>query len=271
MKRNDEGLSEILDSTLIIVLGVVLAVITLMLVLGVIPLTEKTAYLVPRFDTANISGKTVITVFDLGGDPVYFNGSPLAKYRADLYVDTQSGSFRAVPAPTLTVLKPGDTVYTVYTGTGFVLTDRLSGTSFVSLPAGKISVRFVDATSGVLISKEDLVKGTATTTTTAVPTTTTPVPTITTPVPTTTTPLPTLAAGFTWKQDGKSSTVTFTDASTGSPTSWSWNFGDTQTGTGQPVTHHFSDFGSYQVRLNVTRSSDGATSSITKTVTITKT
>jgi hypothetical protein len=83
----------------------------------------------------------VITVFNRGSEPVYFNGSPQGKYRAELYVDTQSGSFRAIPDPALTVFKPGDTIYAYYTGSGFILTDTLSGARFHSLPEGKIVER----------------------------------------------------------------------------------------------------------------------------------
>ena len=308
MSRAETGISEVTSETLIIAMLVVLTVVIVMLVSGVIPFTDKTAYLVPQFSITNVSDKSVITVFDRGGDPVYFNGSPLAKYKAELYVDTQAGSFRAVPVPALTVLNPGDRIYAYYTGSGFVLTNTLSGASFVSLPAGKISVRFIDATSGVLISREDLVKGTATLTVTATPTgtattgtttkstptatttatstttstvtvtststgtstttTTTTTTTTSSPTATTTTPLPTLAANFNAVPAGASNTIKFSDASTGNPTSWSWNFGDSSTDSGPFVNHHYSTKKSYFVRLTVTRSSDGATSSITKTVTV---
>jgi formylglycine-generating enzyme required for sulfatase activity len=44
-------------------------------------------------------------------------------------------------------------------------------------------------------------------------------------------------------------TVTFTDQSTGSPTSWSWSFGDGGSSTAQSPTHAFSAAGSYTVKL----------------------
>ncbi|MDD1680236.1 MAG: hypothetical protein LUQ35_01365 [Methanoregula sp.] len=183
MKGNEEGASELIDETLIIAMGLVLAVVTLMLISGVIPLTEKTAYLVPQFGVGNISGHTVITIFNRGGEPVYFNGSPQAKYKAELYVNTLSGSYKAVPAPALTVFKPGDTIYAYYTGSGFILTNTLFGATFPSLPGGKIVVTFVDATSGVLIAKGDLVLAATTTSPTA---TATPATTTTTGASTTT-------------------------------------------------------------------------------------
>jgi len=179
VKGNDDGASELIDETLIIAMGLVLAVVILMLISGVIPLTEKTAYLVPQFGVGNVSGQTVITIFNRGGEPVYFNGSPQAKYKAELYVNTPSGSYKAVPAPALTVFKPGDTIYAYYTGSGFILTNTLSGATFPSLPGGKIVVTFVDATSGVLIAKGDLVLAAATISPTATATTSTTTTTMT--------------------------------------------------------------------------------------------
>jgi PGF-pre-PGF domain-containing protein len=46
--------------------------------------------------------------------------------------------------------------------------------------------------------------------------------------------------------------VTFTDQSTNSPTSWSWNFGDGNTSTDQNPTHTYASVGTYTVSLNAT-------------------
>jgi len=51
--------------------------------------------------------------------------------------------------------------------------------------------------------------------------------------------------------------VTFTDESTGSPTSWSWSFGDGITSTEQNPVHNYSTAGTYTVSLTV---SDGTNS-----------
>ena len=49
-------------------------------------------------------------------------------------------------------------------------------------------------------------------------------------------------------------TVTFTDLSTGSPTSWYWNFGDGTNSTSQNPVHVYTKPGSYTVSLNATNS-----------------
>ena len=49
-------------------------------------------------------------------------------------------------------------------------------------------------------------------------------------------------------------TVQYTDTSSGSPTSWNWNFGDGQSSTVENPTHTYSEVGNYSVTLNVTNS-----------------
>jgi plastocyanin len=65
--------------------------------------------------------------------------------------------------------------------------------------------------------------------------------------------------------------VTFTDTSTGSPTSWSWNFGDpasggSNTSTAQGPTHAFQSAGTFTVSLQATNASGSNTT--TKNVTV---
>ena len=62
-------------------------------------------------------------------------------------------------------------------------------------------------------------------------------------------------------------TVTFTDASTGAPTSWSWSFGDGGTSSSQNPTHVYTGPGTYTATLTV---ADGTrTNTTTRTVTVT--
>ncbi|MDQ1255380.1 MAG: hypothetical protein QG646_4666, partial [Euryarchaeota archaeon] len=58
-------------------------------------------------------------------------------------------------------------------------------------------------------------------------------------------------------------TVNFTDQSTGSPTSWSWEFGDGTNVTDQKASHTYTEAGSYTVSLTV--SNAGGSDSETKT------
>lgn len=81
-------------------------------------------------------------------------------------------------------------------------------------------------------------------------------------------PAPTLRAGFTTTRSaGDPLTVDFTDASTGgTPTSWSWTFGDGVTASVQNPSHTYAAAGTYTVTLtvdNATDPPDSATQSVT--------
>jgi PKD repeat protein len=74
-------------------------------------------------------------------------------------------------------------------------------------------------------------------------------------------------ADFGFQANGLS--VTFVDQSTGSPTSWSWDFGDGATSAQQNPTHTYARTGSYTVIL--TASNAGGSSRTTKLVTLAST
>jgi len=61
--------------------------------------------------------------------------------------------------------------------------------------------------------------------------------------------------------------VTFTDTSTGSPTSWAWDFGDGGTSTAQNPSHSYAAAGTYTAKLTATNS--GGSSSASTTITVT--
>jgi hypothetical protein len=64
-------------------------------------------------------------------------------------------------------------------------------------------------------------------------------------------------------------TVTFSDASTGGPTSWAWDFGDGTTSTAQfPPAHTYTTAGTYTVSL-VASNSSGPSAPATKTISVT--
>ena len=62
-------------------------------------------------------------------------------------------------------------------------------------------------------------------------------------------------------------TVTFTDASTGNITTWSWSFGDGTTGTAQNAAKAYTNPGTYPVALTVT--GPGGSNTATRTVSVT--
>ena len=75
---------------------------------------------------------------------------------------------------------------------------------------------------------------------------------------------PTAAFTFSPASPAPGQSVTFTDGSSGSPTSWAWNFGDGSTATAQHPTHTFAAVGSFTVSLTATN----PTGSSTKTAAI---
>lgn len=62
--------------------------------------------------------------------------------------------------------------------------------------------------------------------------------------------------------------VAFTDASSGTPTTWSWTFGDGGVSSVQNPTHPYSAAGSYTVTLTVTNASGSSTFSRTNYITV---
>jgi PKD repeat protein len=81
-----------------------------------------------------------------------------------------------------------------------------------------------------------------------------------------------LKANFTLTVNAKTPmTVTFLDKSTGSPTSWSWNFGDkTKIVTTKNAKHTYKTAGKYTVTLTV-KDSKKHTSTISKVINLKKT
>ena len=73
-------------------------------------------------------------------------------------------------------------------------------------------------------------------------------------------PIPLDADFYASATSGKASfTVRFTDNSTGSPTSWSWNFGDKTTSTNRNPTHTYSTAGTYTVEETITNEAGNST------------
>ena len=77
-----------------------------------------------------------------------------------------------------------------------------------------------------------------------------------------------LTASFTYSPSSPymGQTVQFTDNSSGSPTSWSWKFGDGGTSTQKNPTHAYSAAGSFNVTLTI--SNGTSSNSMTQTITV---
>jgi PKD repeat protein len=76
-----------------------------------------------------------------------------------------------------------------------------------------------------------------------------------------------ITADFTWSASPKAGQmIQFTDTSTGSPTLWSWDFGDGFSSTLQSPTHAFATAGAFVVTLTV--SNGGGSNTTAKTVTV---
>ena len=76
--------------------------------------------------------------------------------------------------------------------------------------------------------------------------------------------LPTASFNFTTVCQGTA--TQFTSTSTGQITSYQWNFGDGQTGSGQTVSHTYAQAGSYQVTLTVQTANNICSDVTTRTV-----
>ena len=80
-----------------------------------------------------------------------------------------------------------------------------------------------------------------------------------------------LTPDFDWSKSSNTpkagDTVTFTDKSLGSPTGWSWEFGDGATSNAQNPTHAYAAAGAYNVKLTITKSGS-PTASTTKPVAV---
>jgi len=84
----------------------------------------------------------------------------------------------------------------------------------------------------------------------------------------TVTVVPALTASFTYSPASPTTgqAMQFTDTSTGSPTSWQWDFGDGTSSTAQNPSHAYSAAGSYQVTLTIRAGSNLNNTSRTVTI-----
>ncbi len=238
----DHAVSEVIGTMLIVFLVILLAAVIVSLFLGLIDLTDKSAYIAPAIGKEEISGKTVVSIYNRGGDTAFLNGT--GRYSMSVYIDTSSGSSKANPVSTVSAFPPGSTLLVYNSAGGYKLTGNstdLLSPAALSVTACPLTVRLVDETTQNLIARWESDCGV-------------------TPVTPTPTPAAPVTAGFAFSpsQGDIPFTVQFTDTSTGPVTSWSWLFHDGATSDLQNPSHTFSSVGWKTVSLTVTNASGGS-------------
>lgn len=250
--KNDQAVNEIIGSILIVILVIALAAVIVSLFLGLVDLAPKSAFIAPDITNQTITGKNVIKLYNKGGDTATLNMSGQGHYAMGVYIDSSTGSTRAIPLLQTLQFRPGDTLYVYNWTNGYGITNNisdLSASSVRTLPPGNIGIRLVDENSHNLIAKWNLsVSGSS------------PAP-VSPP-----------AASFTGSPlvGNVPLAVQFTDTSTGAPTAWSWNFGDGYTGTAQNPAHTYTSPGTYTVSLNATNGGGSNTKTQTGYITATE-
>ncbi|MEI7432967.1 MAG: LamG domain-containing protein [Methanomicrobiales archaeon] len=160
--KNDHAINEIIGSFLIVILVIAVAAIVASLFLGLIDLTPKSAFIAPDITSQNISGKNVVKLYNRGGDTASLNLSSQGQYVMGVYIDSSTGSTRAVPLSQTNQFRPGDTLYVFKTASGFYITNNLSellSPAIGQFPPGAITVRLVDENSHLLIAKWNIDAG----------------------------------------------------------------------------------------------------------------
>jgi FlaG/FlaF family flagellin (archaellin) len=197
MRSQEEAVNEVTAEILVVALVLVMAAIILIIVFGVLPQIQQSAYLATEVRFQQKQGVPVLSITHLGGDTVTFKDTTAGPHLARVYIDTPEGSFTALPEQIASTFRTGDRVYIYYNGTGYALTSDLTGASAVPFPSEDMRIRIVDDTSKLLIQDwRTAGYGPATpaptSTATPIPTnTSTPTPTATATTTTTATPTPT--------------------------------------------------------------------------------
>lgn len=232
---------------LALILSVVIIVVVILVVLVVYPPTPD---IMPSF-RANTerSGSTVYLYHD-GGDP-------LQERTTRILING-----REVPGQSVTFLHgqdwpwtTGETIRVEYSGAGTpeeVQVRYISGDTSATVYSASFAPPTTPATPVPTGTPESTVSPTMVTPATTAPAVTATITPVTT-VPGEPVPRPPAAAFQAAPRSGEIPlTVRFTDLSTGSASSWLWNFGDGGTSTDENPVHDYSIPGVYSVTLTVT-------------------
>ena len=140
-------------------------------------------------------------------------------------------------------------------------TSNLQSPSCIYTQAGTYTVTLTALNANGVSSKSaQIIVSALVVPTPVVPTPVVPTPVVPTPVvPTPVVPTPVAAFTTSVTTGTAPATITFTDLSTGSPTSWFWSFGDGSTSTLENPAHVYTQAGTYTVTLTATNGADSNT------------
>jgi len=154
--NNEQALSEIVSVILITSLVVIIAGILLVTVLGMVVVPQKTAFIAIDITDPEIGNKGFIRICNQGGDTGCLNQTGHEDNHIGIYLDTTSGSHRALPVLGLDLFSPGSTLY-VYNRYGtYTITSNLidlQSSHVQSVEEGAITVRVVDEKTKVLVAE----------------------------------------------------------------------------------------------------------------------
>lgn len=140
---------------LMVGLGSLFALLTLTMIAGGFHIPQKSTYMAPELQYQTLNDDSFISILHRGGDAISLNASSSGQNMMSVYVDTMTGSYRALPVAGLNQFKPGDTIFVYYDATvkSYKITNNVNampGTSFAICP---VTVRLVDENAKVILSK----------------------------------------------------------------------------------------------------------------------
>ncbi|GAB6284262.1 MAG: hypothetical protein STSR0009_04610 [Methanoregula sp.] len=154
--NNEQALSEIVSVILIISLVVIIAGIFLVTILGMVVVPQKSAFIAIDITDPEIGNKGFIRICNQGGDTGCLNQTDHEDNPIGIYLDTASGSHRALPVLGLDLFRPGETLY-VYNRYGtYKITSNLidlQSSHVQSVEEGAVTVRVVDEKTKVLVAE----------------------------------------------------------------------------------------------------------------------
>ena len=136
-------------------LGSLFAILALTMIVGGFHIQQKSTYLLPELQYQTLNEDSYISILNRGGDTVSLNASSSGQNLISVYVDTMTGSYRALPVAGLNQFKTGNTIFVYYNATvkGYKITNNVNampGTSFAICP---VTVRLVDENAKIIVSK----------------------------------------------------------------------------------------------------------------------